>query len=111
MPWHARYFDSLWSCLEELGVPIGFHSAAAAGEVPQIGDRFGYNLLLRHVLSHPLYNFGSMHDIIGDDNIVFSTDYTHGDSDVPEAVEEFLEMDRVSKESQKKILWDNCARL
>src|SRR5262249_47219397 len=36
MPWHARYFDSLWSCLEELGVPIGFHSAAAAGEVPQI---------------------------------------------------------------------------
>ena len=44
MPWHARYFDTVWSCLEELGVPIGFHSAAAAGEVPQIGDRFGDNL-------------------------------------------------------------------
>jgi predicted TIM-barrel fold metal-dependent hydrolase len=49
--------------------------------------------------------------LIGDDNIVFSTDYPHGDSDFPEAVEEFLEMNDVSKESQKKILWDNCARL
>ena len=45
MPWHARYFDTVWSALEELGVPLGFHSAAAAGEVPQIGDRFGDNLL------------------------------------------------------------------
>ena len=50
-------------------------------------------------------------DLIGDDKIVFSTDYPHGDSDFPEAVEEFLEMKSVSKESQKKILWDNCAEL
>ena len=50
-------------------------------------------------------------DLIGDDNIVFSTDYPHGDSDFPEGVEEFLEMDGVSNESRKKILWDNCARL
>ena len=50
-------------------------------------------------------------DLIGDDKIVFSTDYPHGDSDFPHAVEEFLEMDGVSKESRKKILWDNCARL
>jgi predicted TIM-barrel fold metal-dependent hydrolase len=65
MPWHARYFDSLWSCLEELGVPIGFHSATAAGEVAQIGDRFGDNLLLRHVVSHPLENMVAMVDTIG----------------------------------------------
>jgi predicted TIM-barrel fold metal-dependent hydrolase len=50
-------------------------------------------------------------DLLGDDNIVFSTDYPHGDSDFPEGVEEFLEMDGVSNESRKKILWDNCARL
>jgi uncharacterized protein len=50
-------------------------------------------------------------DLLGDDKIVFSTDYPHGDSDFPDAVKEFLEMDGVSKESQKKILWDNCARL
>ncbi|MGH7825157.1 MAG: amidohydrolase family protein [Candidatus Binatia bacterium] len=183
LPWHSRYYDTLWSCLENLGVPLGFHSAAAAGEVPQIGDRFGDNLLLRHVCAHPMENMLAMVDIIGggvlerhpklkvaflecycgwvafllhrldnamekgrfptagkltpseffkrqcwistehekelpmiikligDDNIVFSTDYPHGDSDFPHAVDEFLEMDGVSKESQKKILWDNCARL
>jgi predicted TIM-barrel fold metal-dependent hydrolase len=183
LPWHSRYFDSLWSALEELGVPLGFHSATSAGEVPQIGDRFGDNLLLRHVVSHPMENMMAMADtigggvcerhpklklaflecycgwasfllhrmdnamakgrfptagklkpseyfkrqcwistehekelpmiidLIGDDNIVFSTDYPHGDSDFPRAVEEFLEMDEVSKESQKKILWDNCAQL
>jgi predicted TIM-barrel fold metal-dependent hydrolase len=183
LPWHSRYFDTVWSALQELGVPLGFHSATAAGEVPQIGDRFGDNLLLRHVVSHPMENMMAMADtigggvcerhpklklaflecycgwasfllhrmdnamakgrfptagklkpseyfkrqcwistehekelpmiidLIGDDNIVFSTDYPHGDSDFPEAVEEFLEMKGVSKESQKKILWDNCARL
>jgi len=183
LPWHSRYFDTVWSALEELGVPIGFHSATAAGEVAQIGDRFGDNLLLRHVVSHPLENMMAMADtigggvcerhpklklaflecycgwvsfllhrmdnamakgrfptagklkpseyfkrqcwistehekelpmiieLLGDDNIVFSTDYPHGDSDFPEGVAEFLEMDGVSNESRKKILWDNCARL
>jgi predicted TIM-barrel fold metal-dependent hydrolase len=183
LPWHSRYYDTLWSCLENLNVPLGFHSAAAAGEVPQIGDRFDGNLLLRHVCAHPLENMMAMVDVIGggvlerhpklkvaflecycgwvsfllhrmdnamekgrfptagklnpseffkrqcwisteherelpmiislvgDDNIVFSTDYPHGDSDFPRAVEEFLEMDGVSDESRKKILWDNCARL
>ena len=65
LPWHSRYFDSLWSALEELGVPLGFHSATAAGEVPQIGDRFGDNLLLRHVVSHPMENMMAMADTIG----------------------------------------------
>jgi predicted TIM-barrel fold metal-dependent hydrolase len=183
LPWHSRYYDTLWAALEELEVPIGFHSAAASGEVPQIGDRFGDNLLLRHVCAHPMENMLAMVDVIGggicerhpklklaflecycgwlafilhrmdnamekgrfptagklkpsdyfqrqcwistehenelpmiidlvgDDNIVFSTDYPHGDSDFPDAVQEFLEMGGVSKESRKKILWDNCARL
>ena len=65
LPWHSRYFDSLWSALEELGVPLGFHSATAAGEVAQIGDRFGDNLLLRHVVSHPMENMMAMVDTIG----------------------------------------------
>ena len=65
MPWHWRYFESDWSCLEELGVPMGFHSAAAAGEVPQIGDRFGDNLLLRHVVSHSLENMVAVTDTVG----------------------------------------------
>jgi uncharacterized protein len=183
LPWHSRYYDRLWSTLEELSVPMGFHCAAAAGEVSQIGERFGDNLLLRHVISHPLENMVAMTDVIGggvcerhprlklaflecscgwvsfllhrldnamekgrfptagklkpseyfrrqcwisteherelpmvieligDNNIVFSTDYPHGDSDFPRGVDEFLEMDRVSRESRRKILWDNCARL
>jgi predicted TIM-barrel fold metal-dependent hydrolase len=183
LPWHSRYFDMLWSALEELDVPMGFHCAAAAGELPQVGDRFGANLLLRHVVSHPLENMVALTDtvgggvcerhpklklaflecycgwvsfllhrldnamekgrfptagklkpseyfrrqcwisteherelpmiidLIGDDNIVFSTDYPHGDSDFPNAVDEFLEMDGVATDSRRKILWDNCARL
>ena len=48
---------------------------------------------------------------LGDDNVVFSADYPHPDSAFPHAVEEFLAIDGISSSSQKKILWDNCARL
>ena len=47
---------------------------------------------------------------IGNDSIVWSTDYPHWDSDYPHAVEEFLALP-VSDETKRKILWDNCARL
>ena len=183
LAWHSRYFDTLWAELEELGVPIGFHSAAASGELPQAGDRFGDNLLLRHICGHPVENMLAMADVIcggvlerhpklkvaflecssgwlsfwlhrmdkameksrsasiakirpseyfrrqcwisteaerelpmivellGDDNIVYSTDYPHGDSEFPHAIDEFLELKGVAPESKRKILWDNCARL
>ena len=183
LPWHSRYYDTLWAALEELGVPIGFHSAASSGELPQVGDRFGDNLLLRHICGHPMENMLAMVDIIcggvlerhprlkvaflecysgwvsfwlhrmdgaieksrsapiskmklsdyfkrqcwiateaerelpmvveciGDGNIVYSTDYPHGDSDYPHAVDELMELDGVSAETKRKILWDNCARL
>jgi predicted TIM-barrel fold metal-dependent hydrolase len=45
----------------------------------------------------------------GCENLVFSTDYPHGDSKYPEAVENFLELP-LSDEQKRKILWDNCAR-
>jgi predicted TIM-barrel fold metal-dependent hydrolase len=47
-------------------------------------------------------------DAIGDDRIVFSTDFPHGDSKFPRAVESFLKLP-ISEESKRKILWDNCA--
>lgn len=50
-------------------------------------------------------------ELVGDDNIVYSTDYPHGDSEYSHAVEEFLELEGVSAQSKRKILWDNCARL
>jgi predicted TIM-barrel fold metal-dependent hydrolase len=45
----------------------------------------------------------------GADQLVFSTDYPHGDSRYPKAVEDFLELP-LSDEDRRKILWDNCAR-
>jgi predicted TIM-barrel fold metal-dependent hydrolase len=47
---------------------------------------------------------------LGDELLVFSTDYPHSDSRFPEAVETFLGLD-ISARSKEKILWDNCARL
>ena len=49
-------------------------------------------------------------DWMGDDRIVFSTDYPHGDSKYPRAVERLLQQ-ASPMESKRKILWDNCANL
>ena len=47
---------------------------------------------------------------IGDDNIVFSTDFPHEDSRFPNAGKTFLELG-FPEQSCRKILWDNSARL
>jgi hypothetical protein len=38
---------------------------------------------------------------------VFSTDFQHGDSKFPRAVESFLHLP-ISEDSKRKILWENC---
>lgn len=45
----------------------------------------------------------------GADQLVYSTDYPHGDSRYPRATETFLDLP-ISEEDKRKILWDNCAR-
>ena len=47
-------------------------------------------------------------DFIGTDRLVFSTDYPHGDSKFPHAVESFLKL-QITQDAKRKILWDNCA--
>lgn len=47
----------------------------------------------------------------GDTNMVISTDWPHDDSAYPHAVSTFLELEDVSQDSKRKILWDNCAAL
>jgi len=47
-------------------------------------------------------------DFLGGRGIVFSTDYPHGDSKYPEAVNHFLKLP-ISDDDKRKILWDNCA--
>jgi uncharacterized protein len=45
---------------------------------------------------------------LGGNGIVFSTDYPHGDSKFPEAVDHFLQLP-IGDDEKRKILWDNCA--
>jgi uncharacterized protein len=44
---------------------------------------------------------------LGDDHIVFESDFPHPDSKFPEATRYFLELEGLSDESKRKILWDN----
>jgi predicted TIM-barrel fold metal-dependent hydrolase len=46
----------------------------------------------------------------GDDNLVTTTDYPHGDSKYPRAMDRFLALP-LSDHSKQKILWDNALRL
>jgi predicted TIM-barrel fold metal-dependent hydrolase len=49
-------------------------------------------------------------DRFGDDNLVFSTDYPHGDSKFPASVSAFLDLP-LGDETKRKVLWDNWCRL
>jgi len=51
--WHDAAFDPLWSALEELGVPLGFHEGSGT-RLRQVGDQFGDASWLRHAVCHPL---------------------------------------------------------
>jgi predicted TIM-barrel fold metal-dependent hydrolase len=48
-------------------------------------------------------------DLVGDDNIVFNTDYPHPDGTWPWGMERLRAQD-ISEASKRKILWDNAAR-
>jgi uncharacterized protein len=50
--WYEPDFDDLWSALEELDVPLGFHEAGGSG-APFAGEQFD-SFMLRHAYSHPL---------------------------------------------------------
>ena len=47
-------------------------------------------------------------EALGDDRIMFPTDFPHPDAVWPGVVEEFLELPGVGLESKRKILWDNA---
>ncbi len=48
---------------------------------------------------------------LGDQKIVWESDYPHPDSKYPEAVSTFLGLPKVSEESKRRILWDNAVDL
>ena len=49
-------------------------------------------------------------DWFGNDNLVFSTDYPHGDSKFPASVSAFLELP-IDEDTKRKVLWENWCRL
>ena len=180
--WHDPYYEPLWSTLEELEVPMGFHEGGLT-LLDGVGEQFGANDMLRHTLGDPgeqmiaavsicgggvlerhpnlrvaflegncswlpfllwrldehwerwreVYGrelkmapsdyfkrqcFASVEpdetpakyviDYMGNDRLVFSTGFPHGDSRFPDSVEYFLKLP-ISDEDKRKILWDNCA--
>ena len=181
--WHDPYYEPLWSALEELGVPLGFHEGLGS-LLPDAGARFGVEVGMRHVASHaiemmlatismcaggvlerhpglkvafleancgwapwlmerldehfelpvpggrtPAKKLGriiqeqcyfsveadekfvsQVVSFMGDDNIVFSTDFPHTTSKYPGCVDMFLES-ALSATSKRKILWDNPRKL
>lgn len=52
---------------------------------------------------------GSVVELVGDDNVVFNTDYPHPDGTFPWGFERF-ERQAIPADSKRKILWDNAAR-
>jgi predicted TIM-barrel fold metal-dependent hydrolase len=54
-----------------------------------------------HLLYHAI-------EELGDNRILFETDFPHPDSKYPRAVQTFLSLERVSDQSKRKILWDNA---
>ena len=47
-------------------------------------------------------------DYMGNEQLIFSTDYPHGDSKFPESVDRFMGLP-LTDDDRRKILWDNCA--
>jgi len=50
-------------------------------------------------------------DFIGDDNLVWNTDYPHPDAPDPNQVLPWFAAQPISEASKRKILWDNAVRL
>ena len=48
-------------------------------------------------------------DYMGNERLVFSTDFPHGDSKFPTSVARFLKLP-IGDEDKRKVLWDNCAQ-
>ncbi len=50
-------------------------------------------------------------DFMGDDNLVWNTDYPHPDAPDPDKVMPWFQEQPISDQSKRKILWDNSVRL
>jgi len=51
--WYDKYFEPLWSTLEELKIPVGFHESSSSA-ARQTGDLFEPNFMLRRAVAQPM---------------------------------------------------------
>ncbi|HET6643967.1 MAG TPA: amidohydrolase family protein, partial [Fimbriimonadales bacterium] len=51
--WYDEYFEPLWSTLEALDVPLGFHESSSSA-ARQTGDQFEPNFMLRRAVAQPM---------------------------------------------------------
>ena len=51
----------------------------------------------------------SVLELVGDENVVFNTDYPHPDGTYPWGIERLVQQP-IPPESKRRILWDNAAR-
>ena len=49
--------------------------------------------------------------LVGEDNIVWNTDYSHPDAPDPDKAVPFLLDQDIPESAKRKILWDNSVRL
>jgi predicted TIM-barrel fold metal-dependent hydrolase len=62
--WHDPYYEPLWSALEELGIPVGFHEATGS-RARQSGDWFEPNFGLRRVYAQPFEQMLGLGSFVG----------------------------------------------
>ena len=94
---------------------IDEHLEIAGSGVPGAHD-VGYGVLPRNCWISTECEDPFVADVIrwlGDDHIVYETDFPHPDAKFPHATEEFLwlEPELISIDSKRKILWDDAIDL
>ena len=93
----------LWRIEEHLEMS-GWSEAPECSKSPQ--EYFEQNCFIttecdEHMVYHVV-------EELGNSKILFETDYPHPDSKYPHAVQTFLDQEKLSDESKRKILWDNA---
>ena len=51
-----------------------------------------------------------VNELMGDQVLMFSSDYPHSESRFPNSVDVVLGWDALSRDAKQKMLWDNAAR-
>ena len=112
-PWHDRHWDPLWAECERLGVPVAFHGGGRTLLTPDFSlEIFADRLMMWHTFKVDADEETAHHYLewFGDANLVFSTDFPHGDSQYPHALESFRKLP-LPEQSQRRIVGENWGRL